>query len=63
MHAIEREHGLCVERMLRPQCAVLIEGGDAIVGRVSTAETNCASGRRESVAAVGLGEKGREAPG
>ena len=33
VHAIEREHGLCVERMLRPQCAVLIEGCDAILGR------------------------------
>ena len=32
-HPVEREHRLRVERMLDPERAVLIEGGDAILGR------------------------------
>ena len=32
-YSVEREHRLGEERVLDPQCAVLIEGGDAILGR------------------------------
>ena len=30
--ATEREHGLCVQRVFRPEGAILIERGDAILG-------------------------------
>jgi hypothetical protein len=33
VHPVEREHRLRVQRMRHPQRAVLIEGGDAILGR------------------------------
>ena len=34
VHAIEREHGLCVGADVRRQCAVLIEGRDVILGGI-----------------------------